>query len=32
MFGISRLNTTTTNNILLVSAGKPTNISISYCY
>jgi hypothetical protein len=32
IFGIGHLNTTATNNILLVSAGKPTNIGIDYCY
>jgi hypothetical protein len=32
IFGISRLNTAATSNILLVSAGKPTNIGISHCY
>jgi hypothetical protein len=32
IFDISRLNTAAANNILLVSAGKPTNISIGYCY
>jgi hypothetical protein len=29
---LTRLNTAATNNILLVSTGKPTNIDIGYCY
>jgi hypothetical protein len=32
IFGIGRLNTAATNNILLILAGKPTNIGIDYCY
>jgi hypothetical protein len=32
IFGISHLSTTAINNILLVSADKPTNIDISYYY
>jgi hypothetical protein len=32
MFGLDRLNTADINNELLVWAGKPTIISIGYCY
>jgi hypothetical protein len=32
MFRIGRLNTTDTNNGLLVSGGKPTIIGIGYYY
>jgi hypothetical protein len=32
IFDINCLNIAATNNILLVSAGKSTNISIGYCY
>jgi hypothetical protein len=32
IFGIDHLNTTATNNILLISTGKSTNIGIDYCY
>jgi ABC-type uncharacterized transport system YnjBCD permease subunit len=32
IFGIGRLKTASTNNLLLVSVGKPTIISIGYYY
>jgi hypothetical protein len=32
IFGMGRPKTATTNDLLLVSIGKPTIISIDYCY